>query len=188
MSSELAYSTRTPVRIPEPVTLTGKLTLRVEEYDALSNRYYAALDAGNKKLADSLRPAWLLADRRVMWAMRRRNDAEQAIARMGAGHRKSAALCVKLYGQPTIPVGPDVRLYQAGALAYIESGSDGLVPCKVIKVGDDDVMIKITADRDGYAKGVTMVVEARDVFPRNRVVKPNSADYVLNVDFHWVKA
>lgn len=82
MTSVLVKSFRTPVRPAEPVTLVGKLKARQRELDALWERYDALKAEEEYEAADALIPQLELADRRITWALGRKEDAVDQMARI----------------------------------------------------------------------------------------------------------
>lgn len=192
MASTLAYQARTSVRPAEPGTLVGKLTARQREYAELDT-ILVELSKDAEMPSHAFTTKINLADRRVAWAWRRLNEIEQKIAELPKDSARRERLCMKAYGCSGIPVGVG-NVYESGALAYIEdahTGDDGpvhtLVPCRVIKISDEDVSVEITANRPGYAKGECITTSHRDAIPRGCVEKPKSRDYVVNYGWFWAQ-
>jgi len=73
-------------------------------------------------------------------------------------------------------------------LAYIDSLTSGLVPCKVLDrvtfqppypFSEKTVLsVRITSGRPGYSKGETLDVDESMVIPRNIVRKTRAAAYI----------
>lgn len=183
MTQVMRKRPRGPVHPVESGTLVEKLARRAAELTALNAD-------PNFRRTDTLS----LAERRHWWAAKRKIDAENRLARLVKGTVKYTSLCRKLYGQDTVPVGPGVSLFEVGTLAFIE-GLDPddrtsfyvLVPCKVLKVTDFEVQIKITSVRGGYRVGAIMNLPHRDVIPRAHVEKPKSRDYVITTGWIWAQ-
>lgn len=196
MASTLAHTVRTPYRPAEPVTLVEALKARQREYEALDALLLEMIRASDMP-SEAFAAEMNKADRRTSWAYQRLNETEQKIAELPRDSERRERLCLKAYGCPSVPVGMG-NVYESGALAYIEDYApldgtydDGpryiLIPCKVVKVSDQDVMVKITADRPGYAKGETITTALRDAIPRDRIESPKSSDYVINGGWIWAQ-
>ena len=84
--------------------------------------------------------------------------------------------------------------YEAGALAFIDTLFNGLVPCKVIEVvyqgngrvmGSGELRVQITADRGAYKRGEILTENATQVFPRNHIRRRANGGTYINSLYEW---
>lgn len=84
--------------------------------------------------------------------------------------------------------------YTAGTLAYIDSFSCGLVPCKVIRVvhpgngqqvcGESELVVKVTANRGHFRRGEELTERAYLVVPRPHI-RRRQYHYRINTLYEW---
>lgn len=70
------------------------------------------------------------------------------------------------------------------ALAYIDSFC-GLIPCKVIGIKSDTILVEVTASRPGYKRGERVQVRHRQVLSREFVHIRNRKYSVQNHSWTW---
>lgn len=79
-----------------------------------------------------------------------------------------------------------VKSYAVGTLAFFDTLSAGLIPCKVVAVADGAVNIKLTATRKAYKRGEIIAADAFSVVPRNHVFT-RGFHYRIRTNYRWTE-
>jgi hypothetical protein len=86
--------------------------------------------------------------------------------------------------------------YHAGAFAFFDAFTSGLVPCKVVQVikpgqgnrvcDGSEIRIQVTEDHKAYRKGEFLTEPAHLVVPRDRLFT-RGIYYRINTQYEWAK-
>lgn len=70
-------------------------------------------------------------------------------------------------------------------LAYLDSITAGLVPCKVTRIDGGAVTVRVTADRGCYRRGDTVETTRRTAVPRERVRRFRGRYFPVILPYRW---